>query len=187
MSKNNTRKLKCVSKCSNEVINPLTLMSSKDKNKKCSSNSIHIFDFVNNFAMLKKCNENISDEDIKKNMLFPNININHDYIIKMYQIENIDSLKNWVDSYIHTKSYFTIERVVNSWVITNIGELKYFNNALVEITKSILVRFTKIKENTIDNELPNFIDYWIKKYDENNFNLNLFTDFKKYLSKKYNE
>ena len=188
MSKNNTRKIKCVSECSNKLlINPLTLITADNiTEKSCSTNSINTIDFINNLSISKVCNENVSKEVIKKNMLFPNININYDYIVKMYNIDNIDSLKNWVESNIENKSYFTIERVINSWIITNIDELKFFNNGLVEIIKDVLVKFTKVKEVHINKELPNFIDYWIKKYS-NNFYLNLFTDFKKYLNKKYNE
>lgn len=191
MSKNNIRKIKCASNCSNKLlINPLTLIKAdiKDDSKRCSTNSINIIDFINNLSMSINCNEKVSQDIIKKNMLFPNIHIDYDYIVKMYNINSIDSLKEWVSMNINRKSYYTIQRVVQSWIITNINELKYFNNALVEILKEIMSEYTKIEENLLDTELPKFIDYWIKKNnDNNNFNLNLFTDFKNYLSKKYNE
>ena len=188
MSKNNIRKIKCTTECAKDkkIINPLTLMPTKNvKENYCISNQI---DFINFFTnMGGKCNENVSKNDIIKHMLFPSINFNHKYILKMYNISNIDSLDNWIKNNIELKSRDTIYRVLNCWINENISDLKLFNNALSDVIKVILLKFTKIKEQTIDKELLNYIDYWINKYDENNFNLNLITDFKNYLNKKYND
>ena len=190
MSKNNTRKIKCISECSDKKsLHPLSLIEIKKNEKSCSINSINFLDLFNNLALVKKCNnnDNITKEEIKKNMLFPNININHDYIIKMYELSDIESLKNWVNNNVKNKPYQTVERVINSWILTNLDELKYFNNSLFDILKLFLLETSKIKENVIDKELAKFIDYWVNKINKDNFNLNLITDFKNFLSKKYND
>ena len=187
MSKNNIRKIKCTSNCSKEpVINPLTLFPSQNvKESICTTNQINFIDFFSNMA--KNCDQKINRNDIIKNMVFPSINFNYKYILKMYNISNIDSLNIWIDNNINNKSPDTIFRVINSWINQNINDLKIFNNGLFDIIKKCLIKFTTIKEQIINKELLNFIDYWINKYDENNFYLNLITDFKKYLNKKYND
>jgi len=187
MSKKNVRKIKCTSNCSTDyVINPLTMLVSKNQKENiCTTNQVDFINFFSNMA--SNCNEKVSRSDIIKNMLFPSINFNHKYILKMYNISNIDSLKIWTENNINQKSSNTIFRIINCWINENINDLKLFNNALFDIIKLVLIKFTKIKESIINKELLNFIDYWINKYDENNFNLNLITDFKNYLSKKYND
>lgn len=188
MSKNNIRKIKCTTECAKDkkIINPLSLMPTKNIKKTiCNTNQVDYIDFLG--SMTIDCNENIPKKDVIINMLFPSINFNHKYILKMYNISNIDSLDNWIQNNLEVKPKDTTYRVLNCWINENINDLKLFNNALFDIIKVILLKFTKIKEQTINKELLNYIDYWINKYDENNFNLNLITDFKNYLSKKYND
>lgn len=188
MSKNNIRKIKCTTECAKDkkIINPLTLLQTKNIKKTiCNTNQIDFIDFFHNMTI--DCDKNISKNDIIKHMLFPSINFNHKYILKMYNISNIDSLNNWIQNNLEIKPKDTIYRVINCWINENINDLKLFNDALFNIIKVVLLKFNKIKEHVIDKELLNYIDYWINKYDENNFNLNLITDFKNYLNKKYND
>ena len=184
MSKNNIRKLKCVSKCIKENsigVNPITFVSFKG-DKKCATNALQN---IPNF--LTPCDKDIKEEELIKNMLYPSINITSKDIIEIYDVNNIDSLKVWIDENI-TKDFETINRVLNSWIIYNLSNLKYFNNALIDLIDKILkVHFKDIKKNIIDKELPKFVDYWVKKDDVENFDLNLIIDFKNYLNKKYNE
>lgn len=185
MSKNNTRKIKCATECSKEYItNPLTLISSKTKNdNNCITNNINIIDL---FDMYTDCNNNIDKDMIIKNMIFPSFNINYNYILKMYDISNIDSLNSWIKNNLDNKSEITIFRVINCWVLENMNDLKTYNNIIFNIIKPVIIKFTSIKETIIDKELPSFIDYWINK-DQDDFNFNLIIDFKKYLNKKYND
>lgn len=186
MSKNNIRKLKCVSKCTKEDsygIEPITLYPFK-KDKHCATNTLQKFAERN---FLTPCDKDIKKEDLIKSMLYPSINITSKDIIEIYNVNNIDSLKTWIDKNIN-KDFETINRVLNSWIIHNLSNLKYFNNALIDLIEQILkVHFKDIKKNIIDKELSKFVDYWVKKVDIENFDLNLIIDFKNYLNKKYNE
>lgn len=186
MSKNNIRKLKCVSKCNKENsygIEPITLYSFKG-DKKCATNALQN---INEFDFLIPCDKDIKKEDIIKSMLYPSINITSKDIIEIYNLNDIDSLKIWIDENI-SKDFETINRVLNSWIIHNLSNLKYFNNALIDLIEKILKEhFKDIKKNIIDKELSKFVDYWVKKVDIENFDLNLIIDFKNYLNKKYNE
>jgi len=188
MFKNNIRKIKCTTDCAkNEnIINPLTLMPTKNIKKTiCNTNHVDYIDFLG--SMTIDCKEKLTKNEIIRNMLFPSINFNYNYVLKMYNISNIDSLNIWTENNINNKTEDTINRIINCWINENINDLKLFYNALFDIIKLVLLKFTNTKENIINKELLNYIDYWINKYDENNFNLNLITDFKNYLNKKYND
>lgn len=185
MSKNNIRKIKCATECSKEnITNPLTLFSSKTTNdNNCITNNINISDLFN---MYTECDNKIDKDMVIKNMIFPSFNVDYKFILKMYDITNIDSLDSWLKNNLDNKTEITIFRVINCWILENINNLKTYNNILFNITKPVIIKFTDIKETIIDKELLNFIDYWINK-DKDNFNFNLIIDFKNYLSKKYND
>lgn len=185
MSKNNIRKLKCSSECvkeKDEFLHPISIFPviNQDKEKKCASNNLK------DFKLYTKCDGNIELEQLKKHMEVPFINIELNHILEFYKINTIDDLTQWIDNNINNKPFDTINRVLNLWICENIRDLKNFNNILFSIIKKLLnFYFTDIKEELIDNELKDFIDYWINKFNIDDFEFNLISDFKKFLNKKY--
>lgn len=190
MSKNNVRKLKCTSQCISEneesILHPLVLgLYDGQKNKNiCTTNSILKKDEFIQDCDKKK--DNLTIDELLTTIMLPNINIDSNDLISLYDINNIDSLNNWIDENLYVLPFDNINRVLNLWIKSNLSELKLFNNALVNIIKKILEKFNlNINKKYLDTELPKFIDYWIKKSNENDFYFNLILDFKKFLNKKY--
>ena len=190
MSKNNVRKLKCTSQCISEneksILHPLVVgLYEGQKNKNiCTTNSI-----VKKDEFIQDCDkkkDNLTIDHLLTNIMLPNINIDTIDLLSLYDINNIDSLNNWIDENLYKLPFDNINRVLNIWIKSNLSELKQFNNALVNIIKKILEKFNlNINKKYLDTELPKFIDYWIKKSNENDFDFNLILDFKKFLNKKY--
>lgn len=190
MSKNNVRKLKCTSQCISEneesILHPLVLgLYDGQKNKNiCTTNSILKKDEFIQDCDKKK--DNLTIDELLTTIMLPNINIDSNDLISLYDINNIDSLNNWIDENLYVLPFDNINRVLNLWIKSNLSELKLFNNALVNIIKKILEKFNlNINKKYLDTELLKFIDYWIKKSNENDFYFNLILDFKKFLNKKY--
>ena len=191
MSKNNIRTIKCSGECLEEKkksIHPLTLqvIYHNDKDKQiCATNNF----LKNKDTLIDGCNyqkDQLDSSVLYQQMLTPNIVIDNKTILSIYKIDNIQDLSEWVDNNLNNKPFSNINRILNIWIKININDLKLFNNALVIIIKKIMLNYDKnIKEKKIDNELKDYIDYWVKKIDDNLFEFNLIYDFKKYLNKKY--
>lgn len=187
MSKNNIRKLKCSGDCieNNEsTLHPLTL-------QKIINNTNKNICPINTFTKIphKDCNKD--DNNLKsliQHMEVPYINIEAHDLISFYNINTIDDLEEWITNNYKNKPFDNVNRVISLWIKANINDLKNFNFGLVSIIKKVLIFYDKeIKEKYIDNELSNYVDYWIKKVVEDSFEFNLIYDFKKYLSKKYDK
>lgn len=191
MSKNNIRTIKCSGECLKEnkkSIHPLTLqvIYHNDKDKQmCPTNNF----LKNKESLMDECNfqkDQLDSSVLYQQMLTPNIIIDNKTILSIYKIANIQDLSEWVDNNLNNKPFNNINRILNIWIKININDLKLFNNALVIIIKKIMLNYDKnIKEKKIDSELKDYIDYWVKKMDDNLFEFNLIYDFKKYLNKKY--
>lgn len=192
MSKNNIRTIKCSGECLKEnkkTIHPLTLQVSshlgKDFKHMCPINAFT----KNKESMIDDCNyqkDQLDSSILYQQMLTPNIIVDNKTILSIYNIDNIQDLSEWVDNNLNNKPFSNINRILNIWIKININDLKLFNNALVIIIKKIMLNYDKnIKEKKIDTELKDYIDYWVKKIDDNLFEFNLIYDFKKYLNKKY--
>ena len=188
MSKNNIRKIKCTTDCinSNEsMIHPVSLLYIRNKydDKQCLHDNILSKDLV-----IKCDKDKLSLDELVKHMEVPSIYIDPIDMVLFYNIEKIDDLESWIDSNYKDKPFDTINRIFNMWIYANIVNLKLFNNVLVSIIKKLLIfNFNDIKEKHIDNELKNYVDYWLKKINKEQFEYNLIGDFKNYLNKKYDE
>lgn len=187
MSKNNIRKLKCSSKCGkNEfILHPILLEKFRDNYTNiCSTNSI-----FKNDNMIQKCNplkDQLTQDEIISNLSIPNINIDSQDLVKIYDINNIDKFDVWIDSNLNLLPFDNINRVLNIWIKSNLNDLKSYNNAVILIIKKIFDKFDlNIKKKYIDDELSNYFVYWIKQKSYEDFDFNLIHDFKKYLNKKY--
>ena len=188
MSKDNTRKInKCIGNCigKNEtVLHPLSLvmaLNQKDNNI-CPNNEFNNLGDTYNHH----CEQNNNDLLIKY-MVTPYVNINDLKLLTFYNIENIDDLKKWIDENINKKSFDNVNRIINLFIKSNFNDIKIYNKLLINIIKKIIFYHFKNKEEIINKEIDSFFNYWIKKNEINNFNINFIQDFKKYLSNKYDK
>jgi hypothetical protein len=124
--------------------------------------------------------------DNKKYIYTPPIGILSEDLLKIYQIESIDSLNDWIDDNIGS-NILTINRIINAWIKVNYNTLKHNNNVLETIYIKLFHKYILVTDTNIINiqkETKDYIDYWINKHNKNEFDLNLFDDYKKYIIKK---
>ena len=123
----------------------------------------------------------------KEYIQLPPIGFGTSELLQIYNINNIDNLKYWIESNIEEYNIFTLKRVLNCWINNNIDVLKIHNNFLEDICKLLLEKYMdlyNIKNIDIDKEVKYYIDYWIEKYDINSFEIDLLDNLKDYLIKK---
>lgn len=165
---------------SGRKIHPTTLylVDSKEKNTKLNSfkygnNRVTFFDETN-----KNIN-NISTDEIVKNMLVPYVGLDTKSILNIYEIKTFDELVTWVDDTITSLEYDTVNRIVNIWIKNNLQtksiDLKNYNDALNSLLFKILKKYKK--SNKSEKELSKFIDNWLNKKDLNDFDFDLLGDF----------
>jgi hypothetical protein len=134
---------------------------------------------------------NKSLDEIKKLMLIPSVVINFDSILNVYNIESITDLLSFIDNSIKDNLNFKfINRVINSWIRKNYEDLKKFNKILFKIYYSIFKYFYNYlitSKELFYKDIKLFIPYWIENNNTEIFNLNLTDEFKKYLTKKYEQ
>jgi len=157
----------------NDSINPICLTKFQiDKNKNV------------NILSTYKCKNNVNN--YKKNLFIPVIGLDSSDFLKIYSVETIDSLYDFVNQNLNKLTLITINRVINCWIRVNFETLKNYNNYLEKIYW-IIIEFNEYNEENekiIKNEIKNFIDYWINKHSLDEFNLNLLKDLIQYLYKK---
>lgn len=189
MSKNNTRKLKCLTDCLENnldlTIHPLYVsqIQNGQNNPICGINIIGL----NNIEPQGPCNnfEPATKEEIIQQFNIPHISINEEALLSYYDVTDIDSLANYVDEKIDLMYFESINRIINLWIKVNLNNLKKYNQALFPILKEVILKFTSISEKNINKELNKYISYWVNSKNPKDFTFNLIHDFKKYLSKKY--
>lgn len=124
--------------------------------------------------------------EISKFISLPYININREKILSLYKINDIHELMIWIDESIKEDSpYQTVNRIVNIWIKFNYYLLKNDNDVLIPL-------YEKINKHYWNNEsmekTKEYILYWFKTKDINDFKFNLGTDLdlyiKSYLKKK---
>lgn len=153
--------------------NPICLTKFQILNKETS--------ILNNYP----CKQNVNN--YKTYLFVPPIGLSSDDVLRIYDLDSIDKLYNWLLENMEKINYFTIVRIVNCWIKVNFETLKNYNNFLVKII-SKLVKFNfgdtqPVKD--LDKEIKDFIEYWMNKNNGTEFNLNLIEDFINYISKKY--
>ena len=179
----------------NQTLHPI---SSQWINTKNLVNPICLtkFQILNNETQIintYKCKNGTND--YKSFLFLPPIGLTSNDIIKIYDLESIDRLYNWIKEHLDVKTslgtgninYFTIVRVVNCWIRINFETLKNYNNFLVKIV-SKLFKFNfgdEFNISEIDKEIRDYVDYWMNKNSGTEFKLNLIEDFYNYLIKKY--
>lgn len=188
MSKKNLRKLKCLTECiepDNNVVHPVTFSYSqnKEKNDICAVNNFGS-GLIADYDFCVKSNK-IPNNEANINFMIPNLNIEMNTILSIYNVSDIDSLVEYIDTYNRNTNFNSINRIVNLWIKDNLIDLKKYNKALFKIIKEVIDHHLKLPEIEVNKELEKYIDYWLNKKDSNDFYFDLILDFKKYLSKKY--
>jgi hypothetical protein len=178
-------------KANTQLLHPLTcnlINTTIDKHDICLTKYDYNndnFNFVKNYHTCK-------NNKYTEYLYIPPVGISSDVILKLYDINTIDSLYNWINDNINTTNIFTINRILNCWIINNITILKEHNAFLQNIYNKVIFKYanksiiSKINNNIINlsNETPKFIDYWINKINAD-FKFNLLNDYNIYLQKKY--
>lgn len=179
----------------NQTLHPI---SSQWINTKNLVNPICLtkFQILNNETKIISTYKCKNDPNNYKSFLFlPPIGLSSDDIIKIYDLESIDRLYNWINENLDIESssssgninYFTIVRVVNCWIRVNFETLKNYHNFLVKIVIK-LFKFNfgdNFNIPEIDKEIRDYVDYWMNKNSGTEFRLNLIDDFYNYLIKKF--
>jgi hypothetical protein len=119
--------------------------------------------------------KNLSKKDLQLNMLLPKTFYNEAHLLKLYDIENIDSLNKWIQISINKDENFdTINRIVTVFAIYKIEEFKNNNNNLVDIYQKLFNKY--FNKNINKNELSKIITEKINKYNSDDFELDLVSD-----------
>lgn len=135
-----------------------------------------------------KCN---TQNNKYNNYLYtPPIGISSENLIKIYDVESIDSLQTFIDENIKKMNVLTLNRIINSWIRVNFDTIKMYNNFLEKIYKKLLEQYYSFKnfeelnrKINLDKEIKDFIDYWFTKNNIIGFRFNLLFELQNYLEK----
>jgi hypothetical protein len=156
------------------LTNPICLTKFQLVNKE-----IEIF---NNY----KCKSDVNN--YKQYLYLPPIGLSSNDLLKIYDIESIDRLNNWINSNLTINNFINLKRLLNCWIRINYETLKNYNNFLEKICIKIIgiILGDELKKiDNIEKESKYYVDYWINKNKGNEFELDIINDFILYLKKKY--
>lgn len=131
-----------------------------------------------------KCKTNVNNY---KNFLYiPPIGLSSDDILKIYKLESINELYNYINDNINDINYLTIVRIINCWIKVNFDTLKSYNKFLIKIITKLFKYYYSdiIKSDDFDKETGDFIEYWISTTKQPEFK-SIIDDFIKHIKKKY--
>ncbi len=171
MSKD-SRKIKCLgNSVDNEelYLHPITLELSKNVSSKKICPSTFYYKDGSLFTFINRDDTNLTDKDIQSYMALPYLNLNIENMLKIYNINDIDSFVSNINKMISMKKPFnTINRIINIWIRQNYNEL-IDNYGILEAiyNKLAKVYFPKKKINNED------IKKWFKNNKFDNFHLDL--------------
>lgn len=188
------RNLKCIGDCvepGEKYLHPITLFIVDNLNNEttCAS-KFHLDKKTNENKYHKKCipKEIISNNNLKKFMALPYLNLGLEQLLGFYDIVSIDNLVKWIDEQIsENKTYPYTNRMINTWIKVNHETLIDNNELLVDIYIKIVKKYFKIRkvsDSLLEKEIRFFISKWLKDTPNDDFKFNLGNDLNKYLSKK---
>jgi hypothetical protein len=102
-------------------------------------------------------------------------------------MNNIDDIINYIDNNIDNNKLRQIIRLLKCWIRINLNNLQLYIHIIENIYIKILYKYFNIKKDLdLENNIKDYIKYWIKKNNNNTvFNLDLFYDlviyYKKYI------
>ena len=183
----------------NAEVHPISLSLVENGTNKCISKFHYDNNKLNNTSNYncKKTNTKHPDSYMgayKDAMYVPPIGITASDILQVYNIESLDDLSRWINKNISEYNFFTLNRILNSWIRVYFDIIKKHNNHLEKICLTLMdkdffidkINIMKKKIINMPTEIKDFIDYWVNKNNQNEFKLNLLDDFLHFLNKKYN-
>lgn len=135
-----------------------------------------------------KCTNNQTNK-YNSYLYTPPIGVSSEDLIRIYDVESIETLQTFVADNISSMNFLTINRLVNCWIRVNFDTIKIYNNFLEKIFKKMLDKYygfknmEKFSKINLDKEIKDFIDYWFDKNNSVGFNFNLFLELINYLEK----
>ena len=119
----------------------------------------------------------------------PPIGVTSDDLIRIYDVESIESLQTFVNENISTMNIRSINRIINCWIRVNFDTIKIYNNFLEKIYKKMLDKYygfknlEKFNKLNMDKEIKDFVDYTFNKIKTIGFHFDLLFDLISYLEK----
>lgn len=104
----------------------------------------------------------------KENIQLPPIAFNSSDLLEIYNINTIDSLKEWIDNIIQSYEFlsyniYTIIRIISCWITENSDTLSNYKKPLQYICYEILKQYSLDKEVKQEN-INDTINKWIDNY-----------------------
>lgn len=127
---------------------------------------------------------NNKNVDLRKFMSLPYLNLDINYMLHLYNINDIDQLQLWLDKEIKKDSSFIfINRILNIWIKFNLEDLQKNYNILVPIYKKIGTKYWSkyMDKNDSENKMIKFISDWINNIEIDDFFFDLGNDLRKYI------
>lgn len=156
----------------NEFKNPICLTKMYISNNKLNTFSNYI------------CN---GENKYKQYIQLPPVALNSSNLLEIYDINNIDNMKDWVEKNIQIYNVITFARVISSWIINNTDTLKLNKKKLENICIFILNHGFKpmfIDSYDYDEEIKIYVTDWIDNYTIDK-DSDLLKNLLIYISKKF--
>lgn len=124
--------------------------------------------------------------DLQKFMSLPYLNLDINYMLHLYNINEIDELLLWLDKQINNNAeYNFINRLLNIWIKYNYDNLQKNNDILVSIYNKIGTKYwtkhiKKYDQKELESKIKKFISEWINNIQVDDFFFDLGNDLKKY-------
>jgi hypothetical protein len=167
-----------------DEICPITNFYNKDTNEIISLSTKNKLSRNYNFNLNYKCNK-LSKEEIKQNMLLPNLILSEDNILNMCNINTIEQLITFINNEIDNKPYDFLNRLVNIWIRIDFNIIKENNKILFDIYIILFNKFFPkiIIKKEYHDKINKYILNWFNNKKIDDFDLNLARDLKLYIKK----
>jgi hypothetical protein len=116
-------------------------------------------------------------------MALPYINLDIKIILNIYKVNTIDKLEEWFDNSLETKSFESINRILNIWIKYNFNSVKNYYQLFEEFYIRLNNKFWNKKNKEQIKNIKKYIEKWFKIKKSDDFNFDIGNDLKKYLSK----
>jgi len=180
---NGNRKIKNDIESSKKLyLDPLTL----DFIHKKPNEYITKFSFNKNMNLINT--SEIPNNNYNDFMKIPSLLIPYTEILKLYNINNLNDIINYIDFNLETKLCDSINRILNCWIRSNFSYLKKNNKILVDIYYKIFNHYFPdiiSDEKIFNKKCLKYFDNWFKEENEKSFFLNLGENLKNFLTDVY--
>ena len=135
-----------------EIKNPICLTKMYISNNKLNTFGNYI------------CN---GENKYKQYVHLPPVSLNSANLLEIYDINNIDDLKMWIEKNVYVYNRITLSRIISCWIINNSESLKLYKKKLEDICIFVLFEYHKpshIKKHEYDEEVTKYINEWVDNY-----------------------